>query len=143
MKKNIEIVSSLCSHLAGALRMVKSFHSYAIKAGISMDSCLGKAILNTYRELNFVEAAKRVFNQLKNHDDVASWNILIAAAASSERMKHVAWEIFLRMQDLIVEPNGHTIISILASYQDDSDLKMDRSVHGYAIRNGIEIDIYH
>ncbi|OWM73490.1 hypothetical protein CDL15_Pgr026589 [Punica granatum] len=139
-ERTIVIVLSSCSDFDGGLGIGKSLHAHAIKVGMKMDPYLGNEILHMYGELNCIEAAKKVFDRLKNHADVVSWNILIAGVAKSEKMKHVVWEIFLKMQSSVIKPNSHTIIPLLASCQDDTDLNMGRALHGYAIKDGIQID---
>lgn len=55
-------------------------------------------------------------------------------------MKDQALDFFMQMGDSQGVSNSHTIISILAACKDESFLKLNRSIYGYAIKLGIIID---
>ncbi|XP_030521129.2 putative pentatricopeptide repeat-containing protein At3g01580 isoform X2 [Rhodamnia argentea] len=138
-ERTIILMLSSCADLADGMRFGRSLHAHVIKAGMLIDVSLGNALLNMYEETNCIEAVKKAFTHLPAVD-VVSWNTLIAALANSNS-KVEALEIFLRMHESEIKPNSYTIISILASCDDAPSLNIGRSIHGYVIKQGIDINI--
>ncbi|XP_018720392.2 putative pentatricopeptide repeat-containing protein At3g23330 [Eucalyptus grandis] len=138
-KRTIIVMLSSCADLADEMRFGRSLHAHVIKAGMLIDVSLGNALMNMYKDTHCTEAVKKAFTQLPDVD-VISWNTLIAALANSNT-KVEALEVFLRMHESEIKPNSHTIISILASYDDAPLLNIGRSIHGYVIKHGIDINI--
>ncbi|KAJ6750809.1 hypothetical protein OIU85_001354 [Salix viminalis] len=91
------------------------------------------------KDLNCVEAAQKVFGVMSDAD-VISYNTLILALASAH-LRDEAWELFQIMQASHVEQNSHTMISLLAACGDETCLRTGRSIHGFAIKHGFEINL--
>ncbi|KAJ4724274.1 Pentatricopeptide repeat-containing protein [Melia azedarach] len=137
-ERTVIIMLDLCEKLADSLKGGKSLHCLAIKNGMSLDSSLGNALLSMYTERNCVESVKKVFSEMGNVD-VVSCNTLILALARNN-LKGEAWELFGIMQESEIKPNSYTVISILASCEDDIYLNTGKSIHGFVIKHGIEIN---
>ncbi|KAF3452535.1 hypothetical protein FNV43_RR02968 [Rhamnella rubrinervis] len=138
-ERTIVIMLSLCTNLADGVRKGKSLHAHAIKSGMEMDVSLGNAFLGMYADLNCVEAALKVFKEIKG-SDVISWNTLIMVLACN-RMRNEAWHLFKEMQTSKIKPNLHTIISLLAACDDEACLNIGRAIHGFTIKHDIKIDL--
>lgn len=138
-ERTIAIMSSLCENLADGLRKGKSLHAHSIKRGMEMDVSLGNAFLGMYAELNCIEAARKVFIEIKG-SDVISWNTLIMALACN-KLRNEAWNQFEVMQASKTKPNSHTIISLLAACDDETCLSIGRAIHGFAVKHDIQIDL--
>ncbi|OMO94099.1 hypothetical protein COLO4_16529 [Corchorus olitorius] len=138
-ERTIVIMLSLCAESADGLRKGKSLHAYASKSGMRMDANLGNAMLNMYAEQNCIDSIKKVFNEMSNVD-VVSFNTLILALARNN-LRIEAWDAFGIMRESNVEPNSYTIISILAACKDESCLDIGRSLHGFVIKQGIEVNV--
>ncbi|KAI4383688.1 hypothetical protein MLD38_009495 [Melastoma candidum] len=136
-ERTISIMLYLCEDLPDGLRLGKSLHAYVAKIGMRIDTSLGNALLNMYAEMDSAETVKRSFMDLEE-TDVVSWNVLISALAKEHKIK--AWEIFVEMLISEVKPNPHSLISILSCCVDESSLSIGRSIHGYAIKHGFEVD---
>lgn len=137
-ERTAAIMMPLYADLPNGLKNGKGLHAYVIKSGMEINTCLGNAVLNMYAELNCVEDAVTIFHKINDRDAI-SWNTLILALARN-RLRGQAWEMFMQMHESDNKPNSHTIISILAAFDEENFLNIGRSVHGYVIKHGIEID---
>ncbi|KAL6289952.1 hypothetical protein ACE6H2_007462 [Prunus campanulata] len=97
----------------------------ARKSGMKMDASLGNTSLSMYAEFNCVESVQKVFAEMK-YSDVVSWNTLIRALACNG-LQDEAWKIFGVMRESDTKPNSHTIISILATCEDETCIKYSAS----------------
>ncbi|CAK7331028.1 unnamed protein product [Dovyalis caffra] len=138
-ERTIVVLLSLCRELDDGLKKGKSLHAHACKSGMRMDVSVGNAFLSMYTDLSCVEAARKVFSEMTDVD-VISYNTLILALASAN-LKGEAWELFQIMQASQVKPNSHTMISLLATCGDETCLKVGRSIHGFTIKHGFEINL--
>ncbi|XWS73545.1 hypothetical protein CRYUN_Cryun02cG0138700 [Craigia yunnanensis] len=82
---------------------------------------------------------QKVFSEMSNVD-VISYNTLILALACNN-LGSEAWEVFGIMRESDVKPNSYTIISILAAGKDETSLNIGRSIHGFAIKQGIKVNV--
>ncbi|KAL7174140.1 hypothetical protein ACSBR2_033403 [Camellia fascicularis] len=137
-ERTIAILLSSYVDLDNALSNVKSLHAHVIKRAKEMTTYLGNAFLSKYVEQNCIQDAFKVFDDIGD-SDVISWNTLISALARNG-FRGQAWELFEQMQQSDIEPNSHTIISILAACDNESFLSIGRSIHGYVIKHNIEIN---
>ncbi|XWS52523.1 hypothetical protein CRYUN_Cryun11dG0078000 [Craigia yunnanensis] len=138
-ERTIVIMFSLCAESADGLKKGKSLHAYASKSGMRMDINLGNAMLNMYAEQNCINSVKKVFSEMSNVD-VISFNTLILALARNN-LGSEAWEVFGIMRESDVKPNSYTIISTLAACKDETCLNIGRSLHGFVIKQGIEVNV--
>ncbi|XP_022730932.1 putative pentatricopeptide repeat-containing protein At3g23330 isoform X2 [Durio zibethinus] len=139
-ERTIVIMFSLCAESADGLKMGKSLHAYASKSEMGMDINLGNAMLNMYAERTCIDSVKNVFREMSNVD-VISFNTLILALAHNS-LGSEAWEVFGMMRESDVKPNSYTIISILAAVcNDETCLNIGRSIHGFVIKQGIEVNV--
>ena len=72
--------------------------------------------------------------------DVISYNTLILALARNN-LGSEAWEVFGIMRESDVKANSYTIISILPACKDETSLNIRRSIHGFVIKKGIEVNV--
>ncbi|XWS71152.1 hypothetical protein CRYUN_Cryun03dG0114700 [Craigia yunnanensis] len=98
--------------LADGVKKGKSLHAHASKSGMRMDINLGNAMLNMYAEK-------------------IEWIL----------SKSEAWEVFGIMRESDAKPNSYTIISILAACKDETSLNIERSIHGFVLKQGIEVNV--
>ncbi|XVE60006.1 hypothetical protein DITRI_Ditri05aG0091900 [Diplodiscus trichospermus] len=138
-ERTIVIMFILCAQLADGLKKGKSLHAHASKSGIGMDINIGNAMLKMYAEKNCIDSVKKVFGEM-NNVDVISYNTLILALARNN-LGSEAWEVFGIMREYDVKPNSYTIISILAACKDETSLNIGRSIHGFVIKQGIEVNV--
>ncbi|OVA13634.1 Pentatricopeptide repeat [Macleaya cordata] len=134
----VAIVLLACSELANNLGTGKGLHAHVIKSGIEMDASLKNALLSMYAQLNCVESAEKKFHEMK-YPDILSWNTLILVLARKKVMARL-FGLFKRMQQSNFKPNSFTMVAILALCEDKESLSIGRSIHGYVIRDSLEIN---
>ncbi|KAF5735787.1 Pentatricopeptide repeat-containing protein [Tripterygium wilfordii] len=137
-ERTIVIMLSLCAALADGLKKVKSLHAHARKSGMKLDVSLGNSLLGVYAELNCVESVQKVFAEMSNVDEI-SYYTSISTLASNDMITE-AWELLGMMRDSETKPNSYTMISILATCKDETCLNIGRSIHGFAIKHGIQMN---
>lgn len=138
-ERTIVIMLTSCAQLTDGLRKGKSLHAHATKRGMKMDVSLGNALLYLYSELNCVEAVQKVFHKLRG-SDIISWNTLIMALAHN-KLRSEAWTFFGMMRESVFPPNSYTIVAILATCEDETCLKIGRSIHGFVVKHEIEVNL--
>lgn len=137
-ERTIVIILSLCEDLNDGSIWGRGLHAHAVKSGMELDAFLGNALLSMYAEHNQIDAAQNVFEKMRGLD-VISWNTMISALAQSKfRVK--AYELFVMMCESEIKFNSYTMISLLALCKDGSDLVFGQSIHGFAIKNGLDIN---
>ncbi|KAJ0021510.1 hypothetical protein Pint_31075 [Pistacia integerrima] len=137
-ERTIVIMLSLCAELNGCLKEGKNLHVIAVKSRMSLDTSMGNALLGMYSKQNCIESVKKVYREMSNVD-VVSYNTLIFALARNH-LRDEAWEVFGAMRESEIKPNSYTIISILASCDNETCLNIGRSLHGFVMKYGIEIN---
>lgn len=138
-ERTIVFMLSSCTEVADGLKKGKSLHAYACKSGMRMNISIGNALLSMYADLNCIEDAQKVFGEISDVD-VISYNTLILALASHD-LRGEAWKLFRMMLESEIEPNSHTMISLLAACGDKTCLKIGQSIHGFVIKYCIEINL--
>ncbi|MQL85341.1 hypothetical protein Taro_017856 [Colocasia esculenta] len=105
-------VLKACAHL-GALDQGRWIHLYAErnKLGLDVNPVLGAALVDMYCKCGYLDVALQVFDA--THDrDVVLWNVMISGLAMHGHGKG-ALELFRRMREHGVVPNGSTFLGIL------------------------------
>ncbi|KAK3443572.1 hypothetical protein EUGRSUZ_B03685 [Eucalyptus grandis] len=126
------IVIQACTEY-GSLGLAMQIHQIALKSDLSRDVYSANALLHMYSKLQKPEFAYEIFKSVPTRD-VALWNSMLSTY-NDFSCPEEAQRLFLRMltEDSEIKPNSHTIISILASYDDAPSLNIGRSIHGYCI----------
>ncbi|KAI3823234.1 hypothetical protein L1987_04667 [Smallanthus sonchifolius] len=137
-ERTLVIILRLCAHLSNGLVNGKSLHAYAFKIGKEKNTYVGNSLVNMYALFNRVEDATRVFTKIKV-SDVISYNVFISGLVYN-KLKFQAWEMFIQMLDLEIKPNSQTVTSILAAFDSGEFFNVGRSIHGYVMKCGVQID---
>lgn len=124
-----------CTKL-GALHQGKWVHGHLIKKGIDLNSFLATALLDLYVKCGKVRDARTVFNELPCID-IVSWTAMIVGYVQNG-FPNGALKLFRDKRWTPLLPNSITIASSLSACAQLSDLKMGKSVHGLAIKLGID-----
>ena len=105
----ISSVVSACAHM-GSFNLGNRVHRFAEKNGI-WDIFIGTALIDMYAKCGFIEAAREVFNQMKEKN-VASWNAVLSGYASHGQSES-AIEAFSEMRESGVRPDSITFLAVL------------------------------
>ncbi|KAM3318266.1 hypothetical protein ACQJBY_035789 [Aegilops geniculata] len=115
---------------AGALRAGEQVHSLAVRAGLAADAWVGSCLVELYARCGSTRAAEAVLARMESPDVVAYTSLVSAFCRSGEF--GLAVEALGKMVMRGVEPNEHTVTSILAAAC--CPLVLGVQIHGYMIK---------
>ncbi|OAY72087.1 Pentatricopeptide repeat-containing protein, mitochondrial [Ananas comosus] len=124
---------------AAALSDVELLHSRAIKVGFARNRRVGAGLLNQYVKIGSLGLARKLFEEIPNRD-VPAWTVLISGYSRNGR-NETGLQLFHRMLDEGVPPNGFTLSSVLKCCAGISDVENGKRIHGWIVRNGIVLDV--
>ncbi|XP_042417981.1 putative pentatricopeptide repeat-containing protein At3g01580 [Zingiber officinale] len=133
----ISLMFSICAQ-CGCIMGGRQLHAYAIKRGMACNTSLDNALLSMYVDMNIIASAIEIFNGMVNKN-VISWNILIMGLIN-HGLTSQAWDLLRKMQQTETKPNSFSMVSLLAGCRDSLLLNFGRSIHGYVIRHGLDIN---
>lgn len=128
-----------CGRL-GALGLGTGLQCCAVKSGIDGDLCVSNALVDMYCKCGRTGAARRLFRGMERRD-VFSWSSLIAGC--SQNGEHGdSLGLFAEMVGSGIKPSSVTIASVLPSLSKLKLIERGKEIHGYAVRNGCESDVF-
>lgn len=113
-----------------------SIHSFSLKTAIDKNPFVGSSIMHMYAMFGTVDATKKVFENLKNCNDITCWNVMIGAYAQNgagfEALKTLSMMHFQGVQlDEFTFMNSLNGCSVLC------DLEYGKQIHGLVITSGM------
>ncbi|XP_052180029.1 pentatricopeptide repeat-containing protein At1g06140, mitochondrial [Diospyros lotus] len=134
-----ECLVRACGYIS-ACKEGKSVHAFCIKQNFTNSNIyLLTCLLDMYLKLGLLDAGLKLFKEVPRKD-VVLWTTLISGLAKNGR----AWEavnLFRQMLRDSIVPNRITLASIVLACSHTGSLQQGKSVHGYMIRNGVELDV--
>ncbi|KAJ0244961.1 Pentatricopeptide repeat-containing protein [Hirschfeldia incana] len=122
-----------------ACREGKSVHCLSIRRGfIEQSGYLQASVVDMYVKCRLLDNARAVF-ETSVDKNVVMWTTLISGFAKCERAVEV-FDLFREMLGESVLPNQCTLAALLVACSSLGSQRHGRSVHGYMMRNGIEMD---
>ena len=117
------------------LNLGKQLHAHVFKFGQALPTAVPNSLVNMYGKCGDIDAARRVFDEITNRDDV-SWNSMINAACRFEE-----WELAVHLFKLMllenVGPTSFTLVSVAHACSNLSNgLLLGKQVHAFVLRNG-------
>ncbi|KAL0677520.1 hypothetical protein Bca4012_005501 [Brassica carinata] len=117
----------------------KSVHGLSIRRGFIDRSCyLQASVVDMYVKCRLLDNAREMF-ETSVDKNVVMWTTLVSGFAKCERAVE-AFDLFRQMLRESVLPNQCTLAALLVSCSSLGTQRHGRSVHGYMIRNEIEMD---
>ncbi|ONK59087.1 uncharacterized protein A4U43_C08F2840 [Asparagus officinalis] len=101
-----------CSNLSG-LNLGKQIHQWASKLSLSLDITVQTSLVSMYCKCGHLDDASKLFNGMARKDAV-SWNAIISGYAQHGLGK-IAIELFHKMKQDAVKPNGITFVALLTA----------------------------
>ncbi|KAF7076230.1 hypothetical protein CFC21_080916 [Triticum aestivum] len=114
----------------GALLAGEQLHSLAVRAGLAGDAWVGSCLVELYARCGSTRAAEAVLARMESPDVVAYTSLVSALCRGGEF--GMAVEALGKMVVRGVEPNEHTVTSILAAAC--CPLVLGLQIHGYMIK---------
>ncbi|WOL07171.1 pentatricopeptide repeat-containing protein [Canna indica] len=122
-----------------ALGLSKSIHAHVVTTGLSQDTAIATALLDTYSKCGDFRASEQLFDEIL-HKDIICWNAMITRY--SQLGKHVSvLELFKTMLFEGFEPSIPTILLLLNACTAVSNLQLGSCIHGYITRLGFTEDV--
>lgn len=116
-----------------------SLHAYAIKSGLCTQTLVVNGLITMYSKFDDVETVLFLFEQLQE-TPLISWNSVISGCVQSGRAS-TAFEVFHQMKlSGGPMPDAITIASLLAGCSQLCCLDLGQKLHGYTLRNNLEIE---
>ncbi|KAK7411296.1 hypothetical protein VNO78_02729 [Psophocarpus tetragonolobus] len=120
------------------LLSLKEIHGYAFRHRFQSDELVANAFVSAYAKCSSLDCAERVFCGMKGKT-VSSWNALIGGHAQNGFAKK-ALDLYLLMRDSGLDPDRFTIGSLILACARLKLLRCGKEVHGFVLRNGLELD---
>ncbi|XP_015621748.1 pentatricopeptide repeat-containing protein DOT4, chloroplastic [Oryza sativa Japonica Group] len=111
-------------------------HGYSVRTGLISETSLGNALLDMYSNCSDWRSTNKIFRNMEQKN-VVSWTAMITSYTRAGHFDKVAG-LFQEMGLEGIRPDVFAITSALDAFAGNESLKHGKSVHGYAIRNGIE-----
>ncbi|XP_073011538.1 pentatricopeptide repeat-containing protein At1g11290, chloroplastic [Typha latifolia] len=136
---SITLVSALpaCANV-GCLRIGRSVHGFAIRAGFESLVNISTALVDMYAKCRDIERARLVFDRMRVKN-VVSWNTMIDGYGQSGNAEE-ALGLFKKMLEEGIEPTDVTVMGALHACGDLEDLDEGRRVHELLVRIGLGSD---
>lgn len=137
----VTLVSLLqaASH-SGALKEGKSIHGYAIRKGMGwLDQVFETSLMTMYMRTGPPDKAAVSFSK-SSRKTIGSWNALIAGHLQAGYPLE-ALQLLLQMLQQNYTPDLITLANGLLSCADTGDLAGGKCIHGYIIRNSVQLDL--
>lgn len=133
------IVAEACGEL-GFWRVGKSSHGYAVRRNLGSDhEALGSSLVAMYGKFGDLCNAEKLFSCKGFYQSVISWTALISCYFQNGYYSE-ALRTFIKMVGCKVESNSVTLMNVVCSCARLGWLREGKSVHGYVIRNNIDLD---
>lgn len=116
-------------------------HGYAVKSGLLMDWSVKNSVLRMYASKGSNEEVERLFSEIINRKDVASWNILISFYSSERDMMRVAG-LFNEMRSLEMHLwNIETLTLVVSAFAKCGGVSEGEGMHCLVIKTGFSDDV--
>ncbi|KAG0497146.1 hypothetical protein HPP92_001837 [Vanilla planifolia] len=130
---------SVCARLVD-LETGMRIHERWVRSGYEMDEFVSAAIVDMYGKCGCIAKAREIFESMPLRSVVA-WNSMINGYAL-QGDNHSCLNLFSRMKDEDLRPTASTISSLLIACSRTCDVWHGKFIHGYVLRNQIEVDIF-
>ncbi|WJX36591.1 hypothetical protein P8452_24450 [Trifolium repens] len=114
----------------------REIHGQVIVNGFEYNLFSMIGIMDFYVKCGEIDDAYKVFERMPEKD-LVSWTSLVAGYAQNGFPER-ALDLFFRMQEGDIKPDSVTLVSVLPAVADLKDLRIGKSIHGYALRLGFE-----
>ncbi|XP_077244255.1 tetratricopeptide repeat (TPR)-like superfamily protein [Tasmannia lanceolata] len=124
-----------CSEKSDMTR-AKTAHGSVVVSGLGSDSICGSTLVSVYSKFGLVDEAYRVFSGM-TQPDLVSWNTMISAYGYGG-LWHKGLELFSKMQNSRIRPDGFTLVGLLSCLCYPSLLEIGIGIHGLCLKNGYD-----
>ncbi|XP_042475000.1 pentatricopeptide repeat-containing protein At2g37310 [Macadamia integrifolia] len=163
-------VMQACAHLKD-LTFGMEVHQFVIGSKIEVDALVCNSIIGMYAKCGSLDYARELFEEMIERDEVtygsmifgymlhgyvdkamelfwkmekpglSTWNAVVSGLVQNNRHEGIP-ELLRKMLAAGFRPNSVTLSSVLPTFSFFSNLKCAKQIHGYAIRNNHDENIY-
>ncbi|CAN6725977.1 unnamed protein product [Malus baccata var. baccata] len=119
----------------------KQLHAQILKSNCGPSAPDLSFVLSVYSTLNLLHDTLTVFNSLPSPPPTLAWKSVVRCYAS-HGLYHRSLASFVEMMGFGIYPDHNVFPSVLKSCALLGDLRLGESVHGCAVRFGIDCDLY-
>ncbi|PIA37183.1 hypothetical protein AQUCO_03000042v1, partial [Aquilegia coerulea] len=130
-------VLKACSGVSG-LRIGRTVHGQIYRHGFQFDVFVQNGLVALYAKCGQIGKARAVFDGLYDRT-IVSWTSIISGYAQNGQPLE-ALRIFSEMRKSDMKPDWIALVSVLRAYSDVEDLKQGKSVHGFVIKVGLQLE---
>ncbi|KAL0420956.1 UNVERIFIED_CONTAM: putative pentatricopeptide repeat-containing protein, mitochondrial [Sesamum latifolium] len=131
-------VAEACAELE-LWRVGKSSHGFVVRRNIGSDhEALGSSLVAMYGKFGDLCSAEKLFHN-GVYQSVTSWTAMISSYNQNGCYLE-ALGTFIKMLGLKVESNSVTLMNVVCSCARLGWLREGKSIHGYIIRNNVDLD---
>lgn len=115
-------------------------HGLAVKLGLTRELMVNNALVDMYAKCGFLSEAQILFDK-NNNKNVVSWNTIIGAFSMAGDVCGT-FDLLQKMQmkEEEMKPNEVTVLNVLTSCSEKSELLSLKELHGYSLRHGFDND---
>ncbi|KAK4804777.1 hypothetical protein SAY86_004594 [Trapa natans] len=115
-------------------------HCHVIKKKLGQNLFIGNALVDMYAKCSAIEESSKLFERLKNRDNV-SWNAIIVGYSQNGE-ENRAFEMFRRMNYSGIYPSEVALASILSACAGIQAIDQGEQCHCIAVKLGLEMSLY-
>lgn len=114
-------------------------HSHAYKHGLDSSMFVQNALLNFYAKCEEIDYARSVFDEIPDKNLVVRSTMISGYARVG--LVNEALELFREMQEVGIEPDEVTMVSVISAFAKAGALDLGRWVHAFIERKKIKFDL--
>lgn len=137
-KHTFPFVLKACSNMT-CIYVSRQVHCHAIKFGLDLDLHVVNGLIRAYSVSRVLKDARQVFDEVPERN-FSIWTTMICGFAQNDRYSE-AIQLFERMVEDGMAPNGATLASVLSACAQSGSLQLGEQIHVYMEENGIELGV--
>ncbi|KAL0438338.1 UNVERIFIED_CONTAM: Pentatricopeptide repeat-containing protein, mitochondrial [Sesamum latifolium] len=130
-------------YFGGELRDVslgECLHMFCLKVGFLSNLNIVTALISMYGKHQFIDSARRIFDEIDVKKDVVLWNCLIDVYAKTGFLEE-ALELLTLMKHDGLHPNSSTLAGLLSASSASGALAIGQYVHDYVEEQQLVLDV--
>ncbi|RAL48325.1 hypothetical protein DM860_005749 [Cuscuta australis] len=124
----------------GDMDLGEQIHSLVIKTGFQPNVYVCSVLIDMYAKHGNLDAAREIFSNIDNEEDVVSWTSMIAGYTQHDLFDEAIW-LFRQMQDRRIQSDNIGFASAITACAGIQALNQGRQVHAQSIVCGYTSDI--
>ncbi|XP_071726900.1 pentatricopeptide repeat-containing protein At4g20770 [Rutidosis leptorrhynchoides] len=133
------VIFSSCA-VMGLLKGGKQVHAASVKNFFVDDVYVASGLIGMYSKCNKIDSATRVFDKVKEQDDIVCWNSMISGLSLND-LDNEAFMLFKKTLSNNMRPTQFTYATVLSSCAKLSSVSQGMQVHAHALKDDVINDV--